>query len=133
MKFVNSVCKSFSFCYAHYLPDYDGKCSQLHGHNSRVEVTIQEDFELKPRRPYQSMVVDFGELKQVVNTILERLDHKCLNDVIHGPPTAENIAFYIGREISLNPKIGAGLKRVRVYETDDSYAQVDVVWEEDEK
>jgi len=52
------------------------------------------------------MVVDFGRLKEVLNPILDKLDHKCLNDVFSGTktlgnppnPTAERLAQYIYRQ-----------------------------------
>ncbi|HEX3048027.1 MAG TPA: 6-carboxytetrahydropterin synthase, partial [Bacillota bacterium] len=33
--------KQFTFDSAHYLPGYDGKCKNMHGHTWRVEVGIK--------------------------------------------------------------------------------------------
>ena len=38
------------------------------------------------------MVTDFTDIKRLVS---DRLDHKCLNDVVGFNPTAENIARWI--------------------------------------
>lgn len=83
---------------AHCLPDYPGKCNRLHGHNWKVEVTITGS-----QLDKLGMLVDFKELKQMVNHTLSTLDHYYLNEI---PPfntinpTAENIAQYIYREVS---------------------------------
>ena len=58
--------------------------------------------------------------------VVDRLDHKNLNDrefVEDGlnPPTAERIVGWIVSELSLH--FGQNLRRVRLYETDNSYAE----------
>ena len=78
---------------AHQLPDYPGKCSRLHGHNWKVEVTVT-GHELN----HLGMVMDFKDLKAEVGTVIEKLDHYYLNDLPAFKtinPTAENIAKYI--------------------------------------
>ena len=69
---------------AHWLPDYDGACGNLHGHTWKVAVIIEGEPNDK------GMVVDFREVKQIINV----LDHRCLNDIIPNP-TAENIALWL--------------------------------------
>jgi 6-pyruvoyltetrahydropterin/6-carboxytetrahydropterin synthase len=97
---------------AHLLPGYDGPCGRLHGHTWRVVVEVEGDID-----PETNMVVDFRAIKQVV----DRLDHKCLNDIIEYP-TAENLVKYFLTEFgSLGPNIRKVL--VRVYESEDCYAE----------
>lgn len=81
--------KKFHFCYAHRLPQYNGKCSNMHGHNAEVEVTVSGTY----RGPgeYHGMVVDFGILKNIVSPSIEAFDHCTINDLML-IPTAENIA-----------------------------------------
>jgi queuosine biosynthesis protein QueD len=63
------------------------KCHNLHGHNYRMEVTI---FGVPNRLGF---IMDFADLDAVVNPLVEKFDHKFLNDIADlGPSTAENIA-----------------------------------------
>lgn len=115
-----TVTKRFSFCYGHHLPDYNGKCANVHGHNAELEVEVAGC-----AGDYPSMVMDFNALKATVNPVLEKLDHKDLNVVLPGwsqPPTAENMVVYIAGEIAQNLPRGVDLLRVSVSETPTSWA-----------
>jgi 6-pyruvoyltetrahydropterin/6-carboxytetrahydropterin synthase len=85
--------RDFSFEAAHRLPQApEGhKCARLHGHSFRVEVVCEGEID-----PVAGWLVDFGEIKKAVDPLLERLDHRYLNE-IEGleNPTAENIARWI--------------------------------------
>ena len=115
-----TVTKQFNFCYAHFLPDYDGKCVNLHGHNSVVEM----EFTCPGIETYPGMVVDFTTIKKEINPIIEQLDHKFLNKDLPEitPPTAENIVQWIVDHILSTP-LGPGLIRVRVSETPTSWTE----------
>jgi len=79
----------FHFDAAHQVIDYNGKCENLHGHTYMLTVTITG------RLKENGMVLDFAILKKVVNeTVLNKLDHKFLNDIFENP-TTENIAIFI--------------------------------------
>lgn len=85
---VYFVSKSFEFSAAHKLTlSYESKCTEYHGHNWRVKVECRAE-----TLNENGMVVDFTHIKQLV---LDRLDHKVLNDVLPFNPTAENIARWI--------------------------------------
>jgi len=109
------------FCGAHRLRDYRGKCERLHGHNYRVHVTARASAPGKG-----GMVIDFGDLKEAANSVLQRLDHTYLNDVKpfdEIEPSAENIAAYLYHEISQGLKDRSEfLYSVSVYESDTSRA-----------
>jgi 6-pyruvoyltetrahydropterin/6-carboxytetrahydropterin synthase len=65
----------------------------LHGHNWKVEVVATKD-----KLDKTGMVLDFKYLKMKLNGILEKLDHKHLNNIPYFRkvnPTSENIAKYI--------------------------------------
>ena len=115
-----TVTKKFSFCYAHFLPSYKGDCSKVHGHNSNVECA----FTMMPGA-YNGMCVDFKDIKKIIAPIIEELDHSFLNDIIT-IPTAENIVLHLITKIN-KTLLGPYLARVRVSETDDSFAE----WERD--
>jgi len=117
-----SVTKKFEFSYAHFLPGYIGDCANLHGHNSNVEVEFA--FDKKMPLAYDGMVVDFKDIKKYIKPIIDELDHKLLNDFFDDDinPTAEYIATWIAGRIKETTSIGAGLIRVQVSETNDSFA-----------
>lgn len=59
-----------SFDSAHFLKNYDGKCSNIHGHRWRVEIEIFSD-KLKNEGQLNGMIVDFGDLKKDVKKIID--------------------------------------------------------------
>lgn len=82
------VRKTFDFSAAHHLSlSYDSPCTRLHGHNWKVTVECKAD-ELDEN----GMVVDFTVIKR---TVIDRLDHRVLNEQLDFNPTAENIARWI--------------------------------------
>lgn len=112
------------FSSAHFLRNYKGKCENLHGHNYLVEVYV-----ISKVLNDSEMVIDFTELKKITKDILNQIDHFLLNDIdffkSHNP-TSENIAYYIFSKI--NEKIKDNLdniilEKVRVWETDQQYAE----------
>lgn len=127
-----TVCKRFQFCYGHHLPEYQGKCVNSHGHNATLEVEVKGPWVKNPENIYPGMVIDFGDLKRVVNNnVVEKLDHKNLNEVLpekFQPPTAENTVMWIVTVLMYHFR--SDLVRVRLYETDDSYAEWRKSWSE---
>lgn len=89
--------------------DYDSKCENLHGHNWIIYI-ICESEELDDN----GMVFDFTHIKEKIS---DKLDHKYINDVIKGNPTAENIARWICNEI------GKKCIRVIVQESEGNIAE----------
>lgn len=104
--------KQFAFEAAHVLPYHQGKCSRLHGHSYRLDVSV--DGPLQSEGPATGMVVDFDELARVVRTsVIDALDHRHLNDTIDNP-TSENIAVWIWRRLA--PQL-PGLCELTLWET----------------
>lgn len=120
-----SVTKKFSFCYGHFLPDYEGKCANQHGHNAELEVEVMEGSVLKDHiSSNTNMILDFSLFKEIVDKkVIQILDHKNLNDTPFPYPTVENIVLWIrdALEHSFPPSIL--LIRVRVTETPTSWAE----------
>ena len=87
-----TVVKRMEVSAAHSLRlSYPSKCENLHGHNWIITVWCRSR-ELNE----DGMVVDFTHIKQ---TVMDRLDHKNLNEVIPCNPTAENIARWVCDQI----------------------------------
>ncbi|WP_045215169.1 6-carboxytetrahydropterin synthase QueD [Desulfonatronovibrio magnus] len=89
---------SAEFSSSHQLRNYCGKCENLHGHNFQVEVQVK-GVEVNADT---GMLMDFKDLKKILNTVLEELDHKHLNDLEYFKtinPSSENIARYIYERI----------------------------------
>ncbi|MDY4697738.1 6-carboxytetrahydropterin synthase QueD [Selenomonas montiformis] len=86
---------------AHRVAGYPGKCDRLHGHNWVVQAVIQgtELDEL-------GMLVDFKQAKRALSEVLERFDHRFLNELQPFSdglnPTAENLSRVIFEELAGN-------------------------------
>ena len=110
-----------TFAAGHALRNYHGKCENVHGHNYRVLVTIQG-----PHLDSIGLLVDFVEVKKLMNRVIDRLDHQFINDLAPFDtinPSAENMAKYFYDEISAG--LGAGAVRVwevKIWETDTASA-----------
>jgi 6-pyruvoyltetrahydropterin/6-carboxytetrahydropterin synthase len=105
------------FSSAHNLRGYKGKCEELHGHNWKVEVVV-----VSSKLDKIGMVMDFKSLKEKLFTLLEKLDHKYLNNLDYFKkvnPTSENIAKYLFD--NLKAKV-PGLYCVTVWESDKACA-----------
>ena len=104
--------KEFVFDAAHNLIHYHGKCEKLHGHTYRLKVVLEGTPDA------EGMIMDFGELKEIVTRqIISRLDHSYINDIIE-QPSAENIALWVWRELEEQVKRdNCNLYEVHVWET----------------
>ncbi len=68
--------KIFEFDAAHALWNYDGKCKNIHGHTFKLEVTLIGEPINSPGHPKDGMVMDYGDLKQIVKQyIIDQYDH----------------------------------------------------------
>jgi len=65
-----------TFAAGHALRNYHGKCENVHGHNYRVQVTMEGE-ELNDA----GLLVDFADVKRLVRAVVARLDHQFLNDL----------------------------------------------------
>ncbi len=111
-----------TFAAGHALRNYRGKCENVHGHNYRCQVSVEGESLDKI-----GLLVDFVELKRVVHSVLDRMDHQWLNDfppfdVLN--PSAENMAKYIYDEVTAGIKSQPGVRLgwVRLWETDTASA-----------
>ena len=109
------------FAAAHQLTMVAKKCENLHGHNWKVEVYVTGE-----KLNDAGVVMDFGKIKKYLSEIINKLDHRFLNelDFFHqGNPSSENIAKYIAE--AMQAKItepGIRISRVRTWESEDACA-----------
>ena len=86
------------FAAAHKLRDFKGKCERLHGHNWRIEVILTGE-----KLNNAGLLIDFKEVKEATDGILEKLDHSFLNELPQYKdqnPSSENIAAYLFERLS---------------------------------
>ena len=65
-----------TFSAGHALRGYKGKCENVHGHNYRVQITLEG-----PELDHIGLLVDFTHVKQVMRELIKRLDHQFINDL----------------------------------------------------
>jgi 6-pyruvoyltetrahydropterin/6-carboxytetrahydropterin synthase len=113
-----------TFSSGHALRGYKGKCENPHGHNYRVQITLEGS-----QLDKIGLLVDFTHLKEVVRGIIKRLDHQFLNDLepfTTVNPSAENMAKYFYDEVTGQLKDlppDAKVSDVIVWETDTAMAK----------
>jgi 6-pyruvoyltetrahydropterin/6-carboxytetrahydropterin synthase len=123
--FMYEVTVEDTFAAGHYLRNYKGKCENPHGHNYKVRVTLTGG-ELDKA----GLLVDFKDLKDVMKQVIDRLDHRMINDlepftVLN--PSAENLAKYFYNETNTRLRgMTSGrvqVKDVTIFETDTTTAR----------
>lgn len=137
------VTKEFDFEMAHALWNYDGACRNIHGHSYRLFVTIIGIPEQHKGNPKFGMVMDFKDLKKLVNTsVVDTLDHslvvfkeaegnsldavKSMYQKVHVfdfQPTCENLVSYIAGNLKELMPGDIELHSLKLYETATSFAE----------
>lgn len=113
-----------TFSAGHALRGYKGKCENPHGHNYRVQVTLEG-----PQLDGIGLLIDFTQLKQVMREVIKRLDHQFINDLdpfTKLNPSAENMAKYFYEQVAgqlSGLPAGARVTDVIVWETDTAMAK----------
>ena len=105
-----------TFAAGHALRGYRGKCENVHGHNYRVQLTLEG-----PQLDAIGLLVDFVEVKRLIHGVVDRLDHRFINDLAPFDvlnPSAENLAKYFYDEISAQLTRSVRLGQVKIWETD---------------
>ena len=137
--------KEFSFESAHALDGYDGLCREIHGHSYRLFVTIKGEPSCEENDPKLGMVMDFGDLKRIVNReIVNRLDHSFTIrrteqngeliemlqrhytniHVVDYQPTSENMLIDMAARLTPVMPEGVRLCKLTLYETATSKAEL---------
>jgi len=135
------VTKIFRFETAHAIHGYNGHCRNIHGHSYVLHVTVGSDTDDVAYLPKPGFVIDFKDLKKIVNRIIvEQLDHRLILStdflaehphtaasenliVWEMEPTAENILLYVRNVLLAELPADIRLRKLKIYETSDSYAE----------
>lgn len=141
---VIRLTKEFSFEAAHALEGYDGPCREIHGHSYRLFVTVKGSPAGDDGNPKCGMVMDFGQLKRIVNEqIVSRFDHALVlratesgaalravlaqrfdNIVtVDYQPTCENMLGDFACRLRAHLPEGVTLWSLRLHETATSFAE----------
>ncbi len=135
--------KIFHFEAAHALNGYDGKCRNIHGHSYELRVTVKGMPLDEPGNPKNGMVIDFHDLKSIVNQeVVEKLDHSFIignnmpkdfveitkqnfDKVVELPyqPTTENMLADFAQRIKSRLPQYVELYSVTLQETRDNIAE----------
>lgn len=119
---MHTIFKDFTFAAAHAIRGHTRGCQNLHGHNYRVRVHLKAG-----QLDELGMVLDFADLKEMMQEILGPFDHRVINDI---PPfdrrntTAELLSEYVFEEVAkrLDGQERVRVTRVEVWENDSSCA-----------
>lgn len=133
------IAKEFKWEMGHRLPFHEGKCINLHGHSYKMMV------ELSGTTDNNGMVMDYYDVKAVLDPIVEELDHAFMvkssdkevldflvkmdlkRVVVDFDSTAENLCLYFLDKIK-NTNLPDNVDRikVRVLETENTYAEEEI-------
>lgn len=143
------ITKEVEFDAGHRIASHASKCRNPHGHRYRLRVTCSGRIVNEPGSPDDGMLVDFGDLKVLMMTLVhDVLDHGFvvaesdpLGDVLDGSPTgdepwkvirfpyaptAENLARWCWEQLAapIRSRFRDGLRlvAVQVWETPTSTA-----------
>jgi 6-pyruvoyltetrahydropterin/6-carboxytetrahydropterin synthase len=137
------VTKKFTFDMAHALYGYDGPCKNIHGHTYHLSITLSGYTIQNSEHVKLGMVIDFGDLKQIVKQyIIEKFDHALVlnkeapyskSEIISSEfekvilvdyqPTCENLMLYFVSELKDKFSDKIELTAVRLEETPTSYSE----------
>lgn len=139
---VIRLTKEFSFEMAHILDGYDGACKNVHGHSYKLAVTVIGEPISDPKSPKFGMVMDFGQLKTIVNKlvinqfdhvlmvsnnseILKQKDNLALGKVVavNFQPTCEKLLEHIAKLIQGELPKEVKLHHIKLHETANSFAE----------
>jgi 6-pyruvoyltetrahydropterin/6-carboxytetrahydropterin synthase len=108
-----------SFSAAHLLKEIGGKCEELHGHNFLVEVSVAAE-----SLNSEGLLIDFRVVKRWTDEILDKLDHKYLNELEFFKglnPSSEQIARFLYEQISEKARPSkVAVSQVTVWESENA-------------
>lgn len=136
-----SVTKIFRFEMGHAIDNYEGMCKYVHGHSYVLHVTVRKKANDSQPIPAPGFVIDFKELKKIVNEkVVKLLDHSLVlsesyikkhpqrkegQNLLIWPyePSAENILYFIRESLIPSFPKDYEINRLKLWETADSFAE----------
>jgi 6-pyruvoyltetrahydropterin/6-carboxytetrahydropterin synthase len=132
------IAKEFHWEMGHRLPFHSGGCQNIHGHSYRMRVELEGSLD------DNGMVLDYFDMKEIVEPIVARIDHSFLCDerdaemlaffaanplkhvVVPFRTTAENITSWMLQQIGASLASYGNLRRltIRLQETERVYAEM---------
>ncbi len=92
------------------------KCRRLHGHTFRLQVSVKGEID-----PKTGLLYDHAKIKEVLQPLLEQLDHSYLNEIPGlENPTLEMLCVWLWER--LKGKL-AGLSEVALWETPGAWCR----------
>lgn len=144
MNKIIRITKEFKFETGHALYGYDGLCKNVHGHSYKLSVTISGIPISDPKNKKYGMVMDFGDLKNIINDIIVNpfdhatvlnvnSPHKELSDNMEAQghkivrvqyqPTSEMMIIDFANKIKTKLPPDVRLERLILRETETCYAE----------
>ncbi len=135
-----TISKQFRWEMGHRLPFHEGLCKNIHGHSYEAHVILSGEPDAN------GMVMDYYEMKLLIQDKLDELDHSFLCNssdtvvreflernnlkmvLVEFPTTAENIARMLATHVVSNLPAGHRVDavRLRVFETEKTFAEVEI-------
>lgn len=124
-----SVVKRFRISAGHHLKMVE-ECSEPHGHNYTAELYARYEYdylnETTPPPGTDLFLRAYSEMKNDLIRVMGPLDNHNINDRLGEPnPTSEWFALYLFRELQKTSREGFRYKKLRLYETEDSFVEVE--------
>lgn len=143
------ITRRLEFDAGHRIPDHKSQCRNLHGHRYVMEITLQGEVIQAAGESSNGMVMDFSDIKAIAKEkLIDLWDHAFLvyagdlavvdfltslpghkTVVLDRIPTAENLARIAFEILAPAYRTCYGhalrLKRIRLYETPNCWADVE--------
>ncbi|WP_175060205.1 6-carboxytetrahydropterin synthase [Thermococcus sp. 2319x1] len=103
--------EKFTFDAAHAVKT-NGELEEIHGHTFRGEVFIEGEIK-------EGYIMDFLELRRILDNAVAPLMHKNLNKLFENP-TTENIALWIAERVKENLPQDVKLYKIVLWEGDEN-------------
>lgn len=134
------IAKEFTWEMSHRLPYHEGNCKNIHGHSYKLQIALEGE----PNE--NGMLIDFYHIEAIVRPLVNKLDHSFIVDrndklmldflagngfrhfVIDNFTTCENISLFFAEHFKKEFAKFDNIKKIgiRVFETIDTYAEIEV-------